>query len=191
MTKICSFDLTEISRNQLASALGVLNVLWGLASLALVGIAAYLRIRLIDKVHLVEDYNVDTLPIILITTGFLSLVIHLFGGGLLMVNNYPDNRLKTKNLLYVYLVVEFVICIVVFSCGILCFRHVTFLKTAFHGGLTIAMDKYQVGKEIKQRIDELQMEYHCCGSNTYTDWFRVDWIPEVYYADFDISRGKG
>ena len=47
------------------------------------------------------------------------------------------------------------------------------------------MKKYKADPFQKLQIDVLQIEYECCGSDSYTDWFGVSWIHEEY-----ISKAK-
>lgn len=34
--------------------------------------------------------------------------------------------------------------------------------------------------DIKQKLDKLQLEYQCCGSEHFHDWMLTDWTPEIY-----------
>lgn|SRR6218665_185491 len=41
------------------------------------------------------------------------------------------------------------------------------------------MKEYRTDMKAKSQIDDLQVTYKCCGSEDYTDWFRVPWIPDA------------
>lgn len=41
----------------------------------------------------------------------------------------------------------------------------------------LSMRRYRDNITMKQTIDKLQSHYECCGDTSYTDWFRLSWVP--------------
>lgn len=37
------------------------------------------------------------------------------------------------------------------------------------------MESYQNDIESKILVDEVQINFQCCGNQDYSDWFKVDW----------------
>ena len=50
----------------------------------------------------------------------------------------------------------------------------------FQGGILKAMRQYALTPILKQEIDELQMDFSCCGNDAYSDWFENPWILADY-----------
>ena len=42
------------------------------------------------------------------------------------------------------------------------------------------MAKYKLDIEMKVQVDMMQMQYKCCGSKTFTEWFHVSWINDMF-----------
>jgi hypothetical protein len=43
-----------------------------------------------------------------------------------------------------------------------------------------AMKKYETDIDTKVIVDAVQIEYQCCGTFNYTDWFRVPKVSDKY-----------
>ena len=43
-----------------------------------------------------------------------------------------------------------------------------------------AMRKYGTQPDVKETLDQLQMNHQCCGSVNYSDWFAVQWVDAEY-----------
>ena len=42
------------------------------------------------------------------------------------------------------------------------------------------MDNYSIKAEIKVAIDQLQIDFRCCGANSFKDWWDTEWILQRY-----------
>ncbi|CAG9764890.1 unnamed protein product [Ceutorhynchus assimilis] len=45
-------------------------------------------------------------------------------------------------------------------------------------GILIAMEKYAINSHYKKEIDRLQIEFQCCGSKRYDDWYNITWLEK-------------
>ncbi|XP_015590994.1 uncharacterized protein LOC107265747 isoform X2 [Cephus cinctus] len=53
--------------------------------------------------------------------------------------------------------------------------HSSTFYSRIQNGLLEAMENYVSDVVAKVRIDSVQIEFHCCGSNSYKDWFFIPW----------------
>ena len=51
---------------------------------------------------------------------------------------------------------------------------------AYLTGMKEAMSMYRTNGDVKERIDTIQMQYHCCGAQRYSEWFRVSWVDTTF-----------
>lgn len=187
MVKILPIPCSERLRWRLSTALGIINFISILFGIILIILGLIVKFRLQNYIHLLGNYDIGLLPNLLLSAGGLATFLHLSAGFLYLFHNHSGNRKKLRKVIYLYLFVGVVVSLVVLSAGLSCYSHLSHLETAFHRGIQQAMQKYVMGKKTKRIIDQLQMEFECCGSTKYTDWFKVDWIPEPYRQDYAIQ----
>lgn len=190
MPTILPLQFTEVGRTKLCVVLGTLNWLCILASIVLIGCGAYIKMSLNEYTYLVENYDDDSVPFTLIGSGIIAMVFCCLGGALYFFNHDPSNRGLLVTLFYLYLALDGVLIICILTAAILCYAHIDNLQSAFHGGLQSAMADYKHDKVIKVEMDDLQIEFKCCGSQKYTDWFRIDWMLDEFKDDFTYGVPK-
>lgn len=190
MPSIVSLPFTEVGRTRLIVGLGTLNWLCFCASFVLVTSGAYIKLALQKFTNLVDDYNDNTLPFLLLGVGVTSAIFSFSGEALFYFSLDSGKREKLISVYYVYMTIEGLLSIFLVVAGVLCYVHVDHLEEAFHGGLNNAMLKYKKHKEVKVDLDFLQIEYKCCGNKNYTDWFRMDWISEEYKDEYNYGLPK-
>ncbi|XP_074655721.1 peripherin-2-like [Tubulanus polymorphus] len=156
----------------------------------------YIKLALEEKINLVDKYNSDTLPWMVIAVALASLIINALGFVLGILTQNPERRNTIKQFLLPFICVDIVLAIFIFASGMLAFAHIQHLHHSFTHGILDAMKKYKTTKHIKIVIDQTQMDYECCGGEFYTDWFNVPWVSEVYvdmlstYAKSKMADGK-
>ena len=180
MPEIIGINFTEEIRSRLCLAVGVTNWVCIIGSLMLLGIGAYIKIIIGEFTALVEDYDGDSLPYLLITVGLLSIVLNAGGGFVFFASADPKRRQLFRRVLLAYCITSIVMCILLMTGGIMCYTHITHLEDSFKGGLVKAMQKYKDVPRMKVEMDKLQMTYSCCGNAGYTGWFVLPWISEDY-----------
>lgn len=47
--------------------------------------------------------------------------------------------------------------------------------TQLHNGILEAMENYSTDSWYKEQIDRLQIEFQCCGSKKYDEWYSITW----------------
>lgn len=175
-----AINFTEEQRSKLSLAVAVMNWICMAPSLILIATGTYIKLAVSGKMHLVEGYNGDTLPYLLISIGAISFLANVVGGIVCLNSGKPEKRQKYISFLLPYVIILAVLCICVLAGGIMCFAQKSQIETAFQKGILSAMRKYKDNQKMKIHIDLLQMQYACCGSNKYTDWFQIPWIHENY-----------
>ena len=180
MGVICGIRFTEEIRAQVALALAIIHWISVLGSLALAIIGLYGRKKILPYVELMDTYDDSTLPYLLLGVGLAFAAVQVFGGVVCFLNGDPNKRAERKILFLPYIILTGIMLVCTFAAAIMCFVHIGHLRESFAEGMAVSMDKYRDHKSIKMLIDKLQMDFGCCGSETYTDWFNIAWINEDY-----------
>ena len=173
---ILAISLTESGRQNLSVLLLLLHSISSLGGAGLCTVGVFLRFSLKDKVTLVEGYDGNVLPIVLMTVGSLVALVNIVGGKVSFDISNPIRRKRLRCLLIVLIVLLLIVKVLLLTAGIMCFVHRRHLSRSFHHGLIKAIGKYQDDYVLKHEIDLLQMQYWCCGNNGYEDWFDIQWI---------------
>ena len=169
-----AINISQPGRVRLSIALTFISAFCILTSLSLCAIGAYIKIKIEAKTNLIEGYDNNSLPSLLIVMGLLAGVGNWLGALIFLFSN-PPTKFK-NNLLFMYVILGFIICICILAGGFLCFTHKSHIKEAFKKGLNSAMLKYKTVHKTKTELDLLQMDFSCCGNKDYTDWFAISWI---------------
>ncbi|KAK3091183.1 hypothetical protein FSP39_017799 [Pinctada imbricata] len=172
--------ISESGRQKLGLTVAVLNGLLSLTGLALIGIGAYMNIHLESKMALMEGYDSGTLPYFLITLGLLMFVLDGLFAKAGYDCAYPESRSRFQNLLILFILMKFVLIWVILAGSIMSFTHQAVIRESFRNGLTAIMKRYKTDKSAKMMMDQVQISYKCCGSNTYLDWLTTNWINEEF-----------
>jgi len=53
--------------------------------------------------------------------------------------------------------------------------HSTSVATNFQAGLKRSISKFAHDVDTKMEMHKLQINFHCCGSSSFTDWFETNW----------------
>ncbi|XP_022081594.1 uncharacterized protein LOC110974327 [Acanthaster planci] len=177
---VLPIQISENRRQKLCTILWVVHWMSALCGLSLISIGLYIKIRIQDKVNLVEGYNGNSLPWMLITIGVITTVIDLAGGQLCQKVADISRRERLRALLLPYLFLFLALNVCIFVAGCMCFSHRLHLHHSFHRGLIKAMKNYKDKEAVKREINQLQVEFECCGNEGYEDWFALQWIADDY-----------
>lgn len=178
--KMCSCELSETGRRILGLIICFMDGFLALSGIVVVALGIYLSSHLESNMKFLHEYDTGTVP-----TFFLIAGIAMFVTGTLFSKAsfdcaYPDSRGRFQKFLVFFLAAKFIMIWIVFSASMLCFSHQSVIEESLKNGLFSVMNLYKKDMEIKLLIDKLQIEYMCCGSNTYKDWFAVSWVNEDF-----------
>ncbi|XP_077865742.1 photoreceptor outer segment membrane glycoprotein 2-like [Saccoglossus kowalevskii] len=177
---LLAVELSENGRGRLGTLLWIINWASTICGVVITSMGIYFKIRVEEKMNLIDGYNANVLPWMLIVVGIFSTVVFLGGGKICHDCGNTHTRAKLKGLLLPYIIVLMVLVILLLAGGSMCFDHRRQLHDSLHDGLKKAMGEYRNDAHLKKEIDLLQMEYQCCGNEDHKDWFVIPWINGMY-----------
>ena len=175
-----TIGISESGRNKLGLSITVLDGILSVCGLVLVCLAVYMNVHLESKMALMEGYDTGTLPYFLLVVGLLMFVMNALFAKAAHDSAFPDSRATFQNLLVLFLALKFVLVWVVLAGSIMSFTHQAVIRESFRNGMTAVMKRYKPDLSAKVMMDQLQTSYRCCGSNTYADWFTINWVNEEF-----------
>lgn len=168
--------ISEKGRLHYCDVLSLLNFVYLAFSLGLLALGAQIRYSLSHLDHIYIGFDDDTLPLLLVGVGSLSVVSNIIGGLVCYTAKVERQRPKTTVALRAHVIVSVVLALVTCTCAVLCFVSKSSLSKAFERGIRQSMEAYGNDPKAKNNMDVLQMDYRCCGNGGYKDWFITPWI---------------
>lgn len=144
----------------------------------------YIRSSVEKHITFLQDfYNPLAVPAMVGLSGLVMLVASILGvkvgiGGRITPDETGIKR--EANFMFYYAVLAAVTFGAVLMVALTCFIEISVLSSALGDGLLAGMKKYKEEAEFKPEIDYLQMNYKCCGSDSYKDWYDVTWVSSKY-----------
>lgn len=178
-----NLKISETTRRRLAKAAAGLNVVGIFMCLIILITGAYISAAIQSKSHLIQDFDPNALPIFMIVVAFIGTFISACGIKICWSNHKPKNRADLNLFLLIYVIGVAFLFVCVFVSAIVCYVAIGLLADGFSSGISSSMKRYQSVQSKKAEIDQLQIEYRCCGDKAYTDWFKVSWIHIDYLSE--------
>ncbi|XP_063927863.1 rod outer segment membrane protein 1-like [Zophobas morio] len=94
-------------------------------------------------------------------------------------------RADLNRLMYFVIMLSFVLLIIILIIIICVIAHAYSTHEKLHDGIVTAMNHYLNSTVYKSQIDRLQIEFQCCGSKKYDEWYTVKWM------DPSLEQGAG
>ncbi|XP_061163223.1 peripherin-2-like [Saccostrea echinata] len=177
---MCKCELEERGRRILGLFLCLLDGILALSGAAVAALGLYLNFHLESKMQFLAGYDTGTVPSFLMIVGIAMFISGSLFSKAAFDCAYPDSRGRFQSFLIFFVAAKFVLIWVVFSASMMCFAHRSVIEESLNNGLFSVLKLYKKDLELKILIDKLQMEYLCCGSNNYEDWFKVSWVNEDF-----------
>lgn len=180
-------NLTEDKRclmSKIASGVSLFTIPFNLFMLT---IAIYIELAVQDKIGLVEGSR-NALPGFMIMLSIFGLITNMLGTRVCWVVHDIKRRDDWKKYLMPFVITSLILFVCVFVTSVLCFTSVTSLRKLFSKGIITSMKKYSTDMPKKHIIDLLQIQYECCGSGGYTDWFNVKLVSKKYITDDYMTK---
>ncbi|XP_007890648.2 peripherin-2a [Callorhinchus milii] len=192
MTLKIKFNLQK--RVKLAQGLWLLNWFCVLSSIVIFGMGLFLKIELKKRSEVMDNAESHLVPNSLILVGVFGCAINCFGGKFCYDSLDPSKFARWKSILKIYLAFCLLFCFLTFVTIIVCFLMRLCLDETLSVGLRNGMKFYRDTDTpgrcfMKKTIDQLQMEFRCCGNNGFRDWFEIQWISNRY-LDFSSKDVK-
>ncbi|XP_041353167.1 tetraspanin-7-like [Gigantopelta aegis] len=146
----------------------VFNFIFWVTGIVILSIGIWTKVDLYKYLELSSIYQPEA-PYVLIGVGAVIVVIGSLGCCCTVKGN--------SFFLYLYCGFLALVFIVELSAGIALLVYKNKLEKGFREGLNSGIDKYGMKDEgeITKAFDELQEKLHCCGIESYTDWFKAPW----------------
>lgn len=178
---MCLFlRLSERDREKYGIVLALLSGVLAILGIILIFLAIFVKVKIENHMILFHDYSTGTLPHFLISVGVLMFVLHGIGAVISFDSGRIETREKYQSMMVLYLVLIFVLSWVVLAGGALCFAHKSKIESALHNGFVASMKRYKLEPDLKEAIDTLQLQFRCCGSQSYEEWLDVSWVHDDY-----------
>ncbi|RZC40535.1 KRR1 small subunit processome component -like protein, partial [Asbolus verrucosus] len=81
-----------------------------------------------------------------------------------------------NRIMFLMVIIGFILLIVLFIIIICVISHAYSEHQSLHDGIVTAMNNYSTSTVYKSQIDRLQIEFQCCGSKKYDEWYTIKWL---------------
>jgi len=180
-----------------------LNILILICSCAFLGAGLWLRLAYQGEyVTLLPDHAALSADSLLLTAGVMGFVITFFG--------CCGSWFQSRCLLICYFTLLVLLFLTEFLLGSLAFVFRGGIGRTLANELKYGIEKYYNSSDLGGRItpsvasiwDSLQKNVHCCGVNSYEDWYDISswpqerWVPDsccrtIYNESFSLVEGSG
>lgn len=139
-----------------------------------------------------EHKDGDVLPMLFAIPAMICLILS-FGAAYLVFKCLRSPKTKSFTLnkclfIYVFVCLGGILSILVF-CNII-LTHIYGDHSKLHNGIADAMSKYSLNSKIKSDVDNMQVEFQCCGSKSYDEWYKIQWYdPNLMKKGYVIVAG--
>lgn len=127
-------------------------------------------------INMVTRKDGDILPTLFALPALLCLLLN--GGTLLLIHKTfrKQKRPWLNTILYVFVLVclASILIIIIFCITVL--THIYGKHQKLHDGIIDAMKNYSTNSKIKREVDLMQIEFQCCGSKKYDEWYDINWL---------------
>lgn len=118
----------------------------------------------------------NLLPLLMALSGIVCLPLNFISIILLVQTRQRKRNHAVNNLLFLLLIMKTIIVKVLSGIAVGALIHSYGIHARAYDGIFDAMKSYRNNSYMKYRIDKLQIEFQCCGSKTYEEWFTVQWF---------------
>ncbi len=132
MYRIDSIRFTEKARFVVAMILSTVNWALIVTSLSITGIGIYIKVAIEEFTNLVDGYDSNTLPLMLIGTGAVSALVNCVGGFICFAASDPQKRSRYKKYLIGFLFFTLCMAACDIAAGVFCFLHIKHIGKSFH-----------------------------------------------------------
>ncbi|XP_076155017.1 peripherin-2a [Alosa pseudoharengus] len=186
------FDLQK--RVKLAQMLWLMYWFAVTAGALVFAMGLFFKIELRKNSELMDNNESHFVPNLLICVGLLACGINAFGGKMCYDSLDSTKFAKWKSVMKPFLISCVVFNVLLFLTALFCFMMRIPLAFTLAEGLKNGMKFYKDTDTpgrcyMKRTLDQMQMEFKCCGNNNYKDWFEIQWVSNRY-LDFSAKEVK-
>ncbi|XP_050770134.1 CD63 antigen [Gymnogyps californianus] len=143
----------------------VFNFIFWVCGVALIAIGIYAQVAL-NKALAVSSASASSTPIAILVLGIIIFFISFFG----CCGAWKESYCMVTT----FAVLLSIIFLVEIAAAIAGYVFKDKVRSVLEDGLWDAMRKYGEDEPLTEAVDELQMDFACCGANNYTDWATIE-----------------
>lgn len=124
---------------------------------------------------MITTHDGTSLPACLFVVGFLCLINSVI---LIYAIRKSCKKIKNEflnNMLFILIIICLTISLIVIALGIFTQVQKITMENRIKNGIIEDMQKYISDPSMKTKIDTLQLNFQCCGSCGFNDWFKIKW----------------
>lgn len=159
----------------------IINIIY---SLDLFHSAIHIKNSLGDFINMISNGDGHILPSLQALPTLIFLILNITFVFLIFKLFNTDKQPKFNWILFILIIVDLAIIIITFVVIIYVLSHSYSSHEELHNGITKAMKNYSGNSAFKIKIDRLQIEFNCCGSKKYDEWYNITWY------DTKLVKGK-
>ncbi|XP_067935831.1 RDS/peripherin-like protein xRDS35 isoform X2 [Watersipora subatra] len=164
--------------------MGVLMVVFGISLLSLLG----------PYTSILEGYKNEPFMIVYVTCGLGQMIANLVATQQFKKESRSRTRSEgsqgAQRLFQIWICVTVVSVVLVVVSGVTVGVQLNKLDDALEEGLGGVMSMYADGAMSKQTMDNIQIDFQCCGSTGPEDWFTIMWKKQEYLREESLARMK-
>lgn len=148
------------------------------ASLFCLGIfvaAVKIKLNIGILINMISQNEGNFLPIVFAIPSLLCLFLNIGILYLLYAAFAPKQRGVVNLMMYIVVLAILIMVLIILMLCIVILAHVYASNEHLHNGIIDAMKNYSTQSDIKRHIDRMQIEYQCCGSKKYDEWYDIQW----------------
>lgn len=141
--------------------------------------AIQIRSHLGYFINMIASGDGDTLPTLEAVPVLFFLIVNLIMCYCIYSVFDPDEKPGANRFMFLIIIIGagFMIVILVIIISVIAHAYSTHQK--LHDGITTAMNHYLNSTKYKSQIDRLQIEFQCCGSKKYDEWYTIEWLDKT------------
>ncbi|GFT36112.1 uncharacterized protein NPIL_336961 [Nephila pilipes] len=151
-------------------------------------LGVYVKNTLESQMNFLQNYyHPRAIPTILIVTGLIMIATSFLGVKAAIGGHNIEESSEAKSAAFYFFMYWATACIAAYfilTAAFICFVEIYLLWNALGHGLLAGMGKYKRDEGIKNAIDQMQINYKCCGADNFTDWYNISWI-DIEYIDLN------
>lgn len=126
-------------------------------------------------INMISKNEGNFLPTIFVVPALLCLFLGIGILYLVYAAHRPEEQRIINMVMYVAVLICLIVVLIIFVICIIILAHVYAANEQLHNGIIDAMKNYSTQTDIKKQIDMMQIEYQCCGSKKYDEWYEIQW----------------
>ncbi|XP_023309977.1 peripherin-2-like [Anoplophora glabripennis] len=103
----------------------------------------------------------------------------------------PELKPNLNRILFMLIMVSLILIVVTLVLLIVIIQHIYGLHEELHNGIIEAMSNYASNSVYKSQIDRLQIEFQCCGSKKYDEWYNITWYDSSLTKNNASDNSQG